>query len=256
MTESALPTDPRTPLHLSNRGGSVVNIVKMPPETKVCTKCGETKPLDRFNRSRHGKYGKNSRCKDCLKTYNAAAYRDPTHPHHVSLVRSAKKSHSIQSTFGTNYYWKRRETRWKQRGIILADGSPFLRSDYLRLSELQGLSCALCNRKPPMWSPTLAVDHDAKTGLVRGLLCTECNHKAVGTFERHGHFTRRKEVNDLIRSYLENPPASRLPARAEAEPEPLPDTPVYSVITSPPKSAISWISAWTYTSTPVKETQA
>ena len=61
-----------------------------------------------------------------------------------------------------------------------------------------------------MWSQTLAVDHNAKTGVARGLLCDECNQLAVGKFEKWGYFTSRPKVDDLIRAYLENPPTSRL----------------------------------------------
>ena len=220
------------------------------PETKTCRKCGETKPLYDFSPDPQYRGGHKNYCRPCMNSYLAEARRNPNHP----AFKSQERHEILRNDPTSERYWSGRECSWRHAGITLLDGSPFLRDDYQRLSDLQGGVCALCGRHPPMWSPTLAVDHDAKTGFVRGLLCSECNHRAVGTFERHGHFTRRKEVNDLIRSYLENPPASRLPACAEAEPEPLPDTPVYSAITSPPKSAISWISAWTYTSTPAKET--
>ena len=229
-------TDPMGSPHLEERGGSAgIDEDKMSEtRTKRCPKCGVTKTVDQFAIDRARKDGKKSWCRSCTNEYYLHLRGDRT----------------------GGGYWMMRESNWKQYGITLFDGSPFLRADYNRLSNLQRGVCALCGRHPPMWSETLSVDHDKKTGRVRGLLCTDCNHKAVGTFERCGRFTTRKDVNELIRAYLENPPASRLPARAEAEPEPLPETPVYSVITSPPKSAISWISAWTYTSTPVKETQA
>jgi hypothetical protein len=34
-------------------------------ETKTCSKCGETKPFDAFNKQAHGKYGLDSRCRLC-----------------------------------------------------------------------------------------------------------------------------------------------------------------------------------------------
>ncbi len=33
--------------------------------TKRCTKCGETKPLDAFHRDASKKYGRHSRCREC-----------------------------------------------------------------------------------------------------------------------------------------------------------------------------------------------
>jgi dCMP deaminase len=49
------------------------------------------------------------------------------------------------------------------------------------LNELQGGTCAICHNPPPE-GERLAVDHDHKTGKVRGLLCQGCN-RAIGIFQ-------------------------------------------------------------------------
>ena len=197
------------------------------PETKTCTKCGETKPLDQFHRHHARKDGREWLCRSCKSKYDY-------------LRRGSSSS---------NGYWKNRENTWRQQGILNADGSPFLRTDYKRLSDIQGGICALCGRRPPMWSETLAVDHDRKTGRVRGLLCVECNHRAVGTFERHGRFGRRQDVNDLIRSYLVSPPASRLPRTEETEG--LENAPVVqTTVTNPQEYHISWTPLFSHEVTP------
>lgn len=51
-------------------------------------------------------------------------------------------------------------------------------AQYDALLELQGGKCAICRAKPV--SKRLAVDHDHKTGEVRGLLCSRCNHDLMG----------------------------------------------------------------------------
>jgi len=38
---------------------------------KTCTKCGQTKALEKFNRNRRAKDGRQSRCKACQREYNA-----------------------------------------------------------------------------------------------------------------------------------------------------------------------------------------
>jgi hypothetical protein len=48
-----------------------------------------------------------------------------------------------------------------------------------RLQEQDGV-CAICQREDP--HRALAVDHDHKTGEVRGLLCADCN-TALGKFQ-------------------------------------------------------------------------
>ena len=156
--------------------------------TKTCSVCHETKDLEQFARKRRSKDGRDSRCHGCMKEYIHRYKGDP----------SGKG------------YWKSREARWKAQGISLPDGTPFLRANYHQLLDAQGGGCALCGRYPPMWSQTLAVDHNAKSGIARGLLCDECNQLAVGKYEKWGHFTSRPKVNDRIRAYLENPPMSRL----------------------------------------------
>ena len=48
--------------------------------------------------------------------------------------------------------------------------------DYDRMLEDQGGRCAICRTNDPGGSGSrFAVDHDHKTGKVRGLLCQNCN---------------------------------------------------------------------------------
>lgn len=72
--------------------------------------------------------------------------------------------------------------------------------EYYNLLEEQDGKCAICQNKPK--KQRLAVDHDHKTGLIRGLLCTRCNHKLLGSAKDNIEVLKRAV------SYLENPPAS------------------------------------------------
>lgn len=53
-------------------------------------------------------------------------------------------------------------------------------NEYRTLLEAQGGICAICGRKPE--GQRLVVDHDHKSGRVRGLLCRSCN-LGIGLFE-------------------------------------------------------------------------
>lgn len=70
--------------------------------------------------------------------------------------------------------------------------------DYERLQAAQGGVCAVCH-KPPR-SRRLHVDHDHSSGLVRGLLCFQCNALLI----RRGTSPERFRT---AAKYLESPPA-------------------------------------------------
>lgn len=55
-------------------------------------------------------------------------------------------------------------------------------ADYERMLKRQQGRCAGCGGRPR--KKRLAIDHDHKTGKVRGLLCSTCNHDLLGVAER------------------------------------------------------------------------
>lgn len=72
--------------------------------------------------------------------------------------------------------------------------------EYDLLYAAQGGRCAICRRAIGKVK-RLAVDHDHKTGKVRGLLCGPCNNM-LGLVARDD-----PEVFDRAADYLRNPPA-------------------------------------------------
>jgi hypothetical protein len=76
--------------------------------------------------------------------------------------------------------------------------------DFNALLLFQGRKCGLCGtRRPGTKHGQWCVDHDHKTGKVRGLLCKRCN-SAIGLLDDDlGRV-------DKAKSYLKNPPAKRL----------------------------------------------
>ncbi len=70
-------------------------------------------------------------------------------------------------------------------------------ADYDTMLEAQNGRCAICQRKPQ--ARRLAVDHNHKTGAVRGLLCTRCNHKLLGASNESSEILRR--AADYLDSY-------------------------------------------------------
>jgi len=60
-------------------------------------------------------------------------------------------------------------------------------SDYLGMLEKQGHKCAICALPASAQTKGLHVDHDHKTGKVRGLLCHHCNTSVLRTVENFSH---------------------------------------------------------------------
>jgi len=54
--------------------------------------------------------------------------------------------------------------------------------DYAAMLERQAGVCAICRRPPKVGGRRLHVDHDHRTGRVRGLLCFTCNRYILGKY--------------------------------------------------------------------------
>lgn len=76
--------------------------------------------------------------------------------------------------------------------------------DYARMLQDQGGKCAICDKKPV--KRRLSVDHNHKTGAVRGLLCTRCNHKLLGSANEDVTILRR--AADYLEKYLTESPVT------------------------------------------------
>jgi len=108
--------------------------------TKRCTKCGEDKELDQFPNERRSSDGVTAQCKACKSEYNK----------------------NWRSQKGGNLY-----DRTVRYGM-----SP---EEYEELLEEQLNCCACCGSSNPQRKSGFVIDHDHNTGLVRGLLCHNCN---------------------------------------------------------------------------------
>lgn len=51
---------------------------------------------------------------------------------------------------------------------------------YAELLHKQMNCCAVCLKEASSFSTNLCVDHDHKTGEIRGLLCNYCNRRLIG----------------------------------------------------------------------------
>lgn len=69
-------------------------------------------------------------------------------------------------------------------------------AQYNQILKKQKGSCYVCERTPEELGKNLCVDHNHKTGEIRGLLCLYCNHRLVG---RHTDPDLLQKVVDYLR---------------------------------------------------------
>ncbi len=119
-------------------------------------------------------------CKDCKSTKRALGYPGP---------RCAT-------------CWRLETKRRKEvaHGQRIEREYEISEEEYKILYEAQGGRCAICRRATGA-TKRLSVDHNHKTGEVRGLLCGPCNHM-IGFIGRDD-----PEVFDRAAAYLREPPA-------------------------------------------------
>ena len=109
--------------------------------TKVCKDCQVEKPSIDFPKQPRNKDGLNTYCRSCQNIRTKAS------PNWKSNVRTA----SLKKNYGI---------------------TP---EDYdLMFAKQQGV-CAICSQPDDEKRQYLCVDHDHATGVVRGLLCHNCN---------------------------------------------------------------------------------
>jgi hypothetical protein len=88
----------------------------------------------------------------------------------------------------------------KSHGAMIEKTYGLTAAEYDRLLAEQGGRCAICRARPK--SKRLAVDHDHRTGAVRGLLCSRCNHDLMGSA------WDSMAMASALWHYMNTPPAS------------------------------------------------
>jgi hypothetical protein len=132
---------------------------------KRCRKCGENKPLDQFAR-RTGGLDLQAQCKACRSRHKRARYAKNATLRRIQAQRARKRSYGLSAA---------------EFDAMLCE---------------QAGRCKACDDPFGPGSHDAHVDHDHKTGRVRGLLCQGCN-MAIGYAKDSGARLR------LVAAYLE-----------------------------------------------------
>lgn len=130
-------------------------------ETKQCTKCGITRLITEFHIESQNKDGKRGECKVCRKEYRQALYQSDPERRKQAYKRW--------------YYNNPDKRKACSRRAHLKAKYKITEERYLELLEAQDGKCAICHKHHSEIRKILFVDHDHRSGEIRGLLCSECN---------------------------------------------------------------------------------
>lgn len=125
---------------------------------KPCSTCKEMKPESDFYRCKESRDGLTWRCKACT---NASHRRFCAKNVARLKVYRQQRQKTIPGEVHRGYRLKR------LFGLTIAQYDEMLAS--------QDGRCAICGTDKPGGKGAFHVDHDHKTGQVRGLLCSPCN---------------------------------------------------------------------------------
>lgn len=155
---------------------------------KVCTGCGEEKPLSSFYDTRRNRCGKLARCKPC---------------HYADNKRYQNKEQAKQKS--QVWYQANRE---KHRDLERLRRHNLPGNCFRQMLEDQNFGCAICGRVPEPGERSLVVDHDHDSGIIRGLLC-DSHNKGLGHFfdsipdleQAIAYLTRVKNIKALFNDH-------------------------------------------------------
>lgn len=140
-------------------------------QVKQCRDCGEMLPLSAFHRRKRSSDGASSYCRPCTAVRNR------------SYVKSNRARHNeLSKQWVQDNPEKRREVVRRNK---LAAKYGITLEQYDDMLYLQRGRCAIC-LQPFASSKLTHVDHNHKTGQVRGLLCYNCNLMLGHALEERG----------------------------------------------------------------------
>jgi len=175
---------------------------------KRCNKCGTIKPLDDFYKSAGMRDGHRNDCRVCNLREKQERYRA-----NPDVAKARVKRWQQANAERVNEYHRHRRlepaVKRAERAGHLKRKYGITIDQYEALLEAQGGGCAICGR-PPRSDISLHVDHDHKTGRIRGILCFSCNNALADFGEDHAVLAKAI-------AYLDSPERSAAIERRLAE---------------------------------------
>lgn len=126
---------------------------------KQCYKCKRVLPNKFFYRSRRNKSGLSTYCIECIKEKNKTQLKNKNKNYKKWYAKRGGKD------------WVRDYNLQQKYGITL--------EQYKLLLKQQDNRCAICGKHQIDEKRFFSVDHNHKTGKIRGIICNFCNNRLL-----------------------------------------------------------------------------
>ncbi len=130
---------------------------------KTCTKCGIEQDRSCFGKDKCKKDGLTPPCRTCRRIASRLYYsnnKEKCNALNMRIYSKVKNTQKFQDARYANHIKR-------NYGITL--------EEYNDMFIEQGGRCAICGRHQAEFTRRLLVDHNHETGVLRGLLCYNCN---------------------------------------------------------------------------------
>ena len=138
-------------------------------ETRLCTGCGQIKPLDsqHFTKDKYNSTGFVYKCKVCrAKAHKEWSLKNPEKVKEINAKNKEKRKQFYNSPDGI---LSSRKAHLKRKYKITLD-------EFNEMLKKQKGKCAICGgTETHDKHKVMAVDHCHKSGKIRALLCFKCN---------------------------------------------------------------------------------
>ncbi len=138
--------------------------------TKKCSKCDLDKRISSFQKQKSSKDGFQSWCCSCKRDYVNDWRGKNKDKVKAAKMRYREKHRNRLCKEKTQHYLKSKNSLGRKANYLMRNYGITLET-YNELLITQNGICCICKKD----NKKLVIDHDHKTGKVRGLLCSNCN---------------------------------------------------------------------------------
>lgn len=157
---------------------------------KKCSKCKEVKEELNFCTNKRRADNLSIYCKSCER-FRRKEWKDNNKEHIKNYNKIYMENNPDYYKEYAKEYRKTHLDNYKEYGLRQRFGINL--EIYNEMFQLQNGCCAICGKHQSEFKSALAVDHDHKTGKIRGLLCINCN-TGLGRFY---------DSSDLLRTAID-----------------------------------------------------